>query len=128
MPVLSRLVVIAMPITGQKTVGSGGRKIIEYNPQTDITITKSAVLPTGTRSLGCAEDSSTHKIYCFGGEASESGNLTNRITEYNPQTDVHNHVVYWTARRFAGIFCMGGTDRSNTSPVFPVLMSMTPLD
>jgi parallel beta-helix repeat protein len=41
--------------------------IVRYDPSADSTATMSATLPTIRDGLGCAEDSSTHRMYCFGG-------------------------------------------------------------
>jgi N-acetylneuraminic acid mutarotase len=56
-------------------------EIVEYNPSNDTITTMSATLPTGRVNLSCAENSSTHKIYCFGGYQN-IGSYTNQILEY----------------------------------------------
>ena len=62
-------------------------RIDEYNPATDTLSTKPTALPTAKSHLACAEDSSTHLIYCFGG-LDGSNNLNDEILEYNPSTNI----------------------------------------
>ena len=70
---------------GGTTFGSSPiPEIVEYDPITDNVIIQSATLPFSTTATSCAEDSSTNKIYCFGGH---TGNPNNFILEYDPATD-----------------------------------------
>lgn len=62
-------------------------QIIEYDPVADSIAIKSATLPTGRIYLSCAEDSNSHKIYCFGGYEG-GGRYSNQIFEYNPDRDI----------------------------------------
>lgn len=54
---------------------------------------KKAILPTDTYGLSCAENSATHKIYCFGGSYEEDGfphpttKGIEEIREYDPAID-----------------------------------------
>lgn len=56
-------------------------QIVEYTPATDPLVVKAATLPTYRRSLSRAEDSATHRLYCF-----ESGSsvFLNQIVEFSP--------------------------------------------
>ncbi|MBI4045117.1 MAG: hypothetical protein HY392_05390 [Candidatus Diapherotrites archaeon] len=47
-------------------------------------IIKNATLPSATTAVGCAENSLTNKIYCFGGRRDPLG----QIVEYTPFTDI----------------------------------------
>ena len=61
-------------------------EIVEYDPAQDLLTTKNAALPSARGYLSCAENSLTHKIYCFGGF---NGGAMNQIVEYDPaQPDV----------------------------------------
>src|SRR3989344_156159 len=57
--------------------------LVEFASATEGVVIKQATLPASRSHLACAEDSSTHKIYCFGGEP-----YTNQIFEYNSLNDV----------------------------------------
>ena len=68
----------------------------------------------------CAEDSSTNKIYCFGGN---DGSYLSQIVEYTPATDTISvkSASFTTPRRELscaensltnGIYCFGGYDGS----------------
>jgi hypothetical protein len=61
--------------------GSSTQASIILAKTTDYVTTKSATLPSGRWFLSCAENSSTHRIYCFG------GSYLNQIVEYDPSTD-----------------------------------------
>lgn len=63
-------------------------EIFEYDPDSHILQLKDAVLPTKRAWLSCAEDSETHKIYCFGGRQDHSETTPREIIEYNPATDI----------------------------------------
>ncbi len=65
-------------------------QIIEYDSALDQTVIKSAKLPSPRYKLSCAENSSTHKIYCFGGQTNNTSQLvssTDQIIEYDPSLD-----------------------------------------
>ncbi len=94
---------------------------VEYNPAIDTAVIKNAALPTPAFDFSCAENSATHKIYCFGGWY--FGSL-NRIAEYNPSTDtmINKSVSLPSARRGLScaensathkIYCFGGLDDFN---------------
>ncbi|MBI2013595.1 MAG: prepilin-type N-terminal cleavage/methylation domain-containing protein [Candidatus Colwellbacteria bacterium] len=99
-------------------------QIVEYNPSTDTIITKTAVLPTGRYGHSCTENSSTHKIYCFGGT-----NGGNQIIEYtdNGTSPLSGSVVVKSATLPTAlsylscsedslthkIYCFGGTPSTN---------------
>ena len=71
---------------GGKEYGSSyNSQILEYDPFTDTLTTMSATLPSGRCGLSCVEDSSTRRIYCFGGR--NSSGILNETVEYDPVTD-----------------------------------------
>ncbi len=104
--------------------GSFTRDIIEYDPSSNAVTTKSAQFPgSGRGGHACAEDSSTHKIYCFGGHYYNT--FYDDVLEYDPATDTLTTkagVTLPSARRQLGcaenssthkIYCFGGYDGSN---------------
>ena len=107
-------------------------RIVEYTPATDVLVTKTATIPSHPRLMTCAEDSSTHKIYCFGGGSSQL-TYSNQILEYNPTTDIltRRNAVLPTARMSMGcaenkathkIYCFGGS----TSGIFDEILEYIP--
>ncbi|GEM_PF-3064022 len=91
-------------------------QIVEYNPSTDTIVTKTAVLPSGRGGSGCAENSSTHKIYCFGGGTSFlTSGLLNQITEYNPSVDA---IVTKTAVLPSTVYSLSCTENSLTHKIY----------
>jgi len=97
-------------------------EIVEYSSSTDTLITKTTTLPSGRLGLSCAQDSSTHKIYCFGGW--DGSQVLNQILEYTPSTDtlVTKTAILPTPRyNFScaedsgthHIYCFGGYDGGN---------------
>ncbi|MCK5798075.1 MAG: putative metal-binding motif-containing protein, partial [Deltaproteobacteria bacterium] len=61
-------------------------EISRYDVASDTLSIKTARLPKKIQGLACAEDTSTHKIYCFGG-AMPGPTATNAIIEYDPAQD-----------------------------------------
>ncbi|MEK6861037.1 MAG: hypothetical protein AABY07_03620, partial [Nanoarchaeota archaeon] len=75
-----------------------------------------ATLPSGRFYLSCAEDSTTYKIYCFGGY---DGNILDQIVKYDPSNDnltIQNSILPTPRRRLScaensatnKIYCFGG--------------------
>jgi N-acetylneuraminic acid mutarotase len=60
--------------------------ILEYVPSTDTLTALTETLPSARSDLTCAEDSSTHKIYCFGGYRWGGPPYFREIVEYDPAT------------------------------------------
>ena len=61
-------------------------EILEYDPATDTLTTMTEALPQARSDLACAEDSSTHKIYCFGGYQWRGPPYFRAIVGYDPAT------------------------------------------
>jgi VCBS repeat-containing protein len=80
----------------------------------------SEVLPQARSDLACAEDSSTHKIYCFGGYRWGGPPYFREIVEYNPATHevaTQSAMLPYPGREALGcaedslnhhIYCFGG--------------------
>ena len=60
-------------------------EIVEYDSSANDIEIKPAVLPSERYGLSCAENSATHKIYCFG--VYDGSDYLSQIVEYNPATD-----------------------------------------
>jgi N-acetylneuraminic acid mutarotase len=101
---------------GGDTPGAGGtlyNEILEYDIYTGSIVTKTAVLPTGRRWLSCAEDSSTHKIYCFGGL--DATGYLNQIVEYTPASD---SLVVKTATLPSGRFGLSCEEKTSVGKIY----------
>ncbi len=95
-------------------------EILEYDPATDTLTAMSEVLPQARSDLACAEDSSTHKIYCFGGYRWGGPPYFREIVEYNPATHevaTQSAMLPYPGREALGcaedslnhhIYCFGG--------------------
>lgn len=64
-------------------------QIIEFDPASDQLTTKTTTLPSARRALSCEEDSTSGKIYCFGGKTSTA--RLNQIVEFNFNTGVNDN-------------------------------------
>src|SRR3989344_1462574 len=84
--------------------------LVEFASATEGVVIKQATLPASRSHLACAEDSSTHKIYCFGGEP-----YTNQIFEYNSLNDV---VVVKNAGLPGSRLCFDCTEDSSTHKIY----------
>ena len=63
-------------------------KIIEFDPKEDTVTIKNTRLPSAIYAHSCAENSATHKIYCFGGyNPYNPAFYSQTIFEYDPQDD-----------------------------------------
>ncbi len=73
---------------GSCTVTMDGLKSVgaSFTAPDGTLIIQSATLPTPLSKTGCAEDSSTGSIYCFGGQFGNPAE-TNQIIRYDPSTD-----------------------------------------
>jgi hypothetical protein len=60
--------------------------ILEYDAASETLTVKSTRLPKRIRNPACVEDTSTHKIFCFGG-SEYGGTVRDQILEYTPATD-----------------------------------------
>ena len=70
---------------------SSSNEIMEYDSQNDSLIVSNVVLPSPRDSLSCAEDSSTHDIYCFGGD--NSGTKTDQIVKYTNKNITLTNII-----------------------------------
>jgi N-acetylneuraminic acid mutarotase len=86
--------------------------IVEYDAATDSTRVMSATLPSPNSGMACAEDSSSHRIYCFGGTSSAS---SASIVTYDPATD---SVTVTTATLPTGRWGLSCDERSSTHDLF----------
>lgn len=95
---------------GGKTDDLSYTKIIEYDPAKDTVALKNAELlgRDGAVELSCTEDSSTNKIYCFGGRALLA--KLDKIWEYDPSTDTmaikKAKLPRTSSRAFASFSCV----------------------
>ena len=80
-------------IGGDTRKGFYLNQILEYNPSTDSVAPMTVGFPAAIAYLACAENSATHKIYCFGGDDGQ-GHLFNSIIAYDPAA---NSVAIMTA-------------------------------
>lgn len=97
-------------------------EITEYTPSTDTLVTKSARFPSSLTVRSCAENSATHKIYCFGGAAPDASVAPeSTIFEYDTETDTLTPksavLPFWryalTCTEDSSthiIYCMGGVN------------------
>ena len=99
---------------GGASYGSTDRnQILEYDPKTDVLTILSTVLPSERTIFSCVEDSSTHKIYCFGGY-NDSGSL-NEIIEYDPATD---QITTKSATFPVGIYWLSCVEDSSSHKIY----------
>jgi N-acetylneuraminic acid mutarotase len=87
-------------------------EIVEYDAATDSTRVVSASLPSPNSGMACAEDSSTHLIYCFGGTSPSS---SSSVVAYDPATD---SVTVMTATLPTGRWGLSCDERSSTNDLF----------
>jgi len=87
--------------------------VSEYDPVADSMTTQSAVTPVGLAWHSCAEDSSTNKIYCFGG--TNAGGSLSRIFEYNPATDTVTNMTATVPTARYGLSC---AEDSSTNKIY----------
>lgn len=69
-------------------------EIVAYNPKAHTITVLDVQLPSPRRVLGCAENSQTHNIYCFGGDDAH-GTIFENILEFDPSTEsliIVNHL------------------------------------
>jgi hypothetical protein len=92
-------------------------QVVEYNPSSDTTTVKSATMPSsaGKSSFSCAEDSSTHKIYCFGGSGASPDFQANTIFEYNLSSD---SITVKSAKLPAGTYGLSCAEDSSTHKIY----------
>jgi N-acetylneuraminic acid mutarotase len=103
--------------------GSVYNEVLVFDPSTHNIAPTGAVTPAGIYESGCANDSSTNKIYCFGGH-DPSWNFTNQIFEYDPAGNTVNPKTATLPASLSNlacaensakhtIYCFGGYDGTN---------------
>ncbi len=92
----------------------GLNDIVEYNPLTDSATTKTAILPSPRLGLSCAQDSSTNKIYCFGGLATNGVHL-DEILEYDPSGD---NIIVKAAKLPTGRYGLSCAEDTSTHKIY----------
>lgn len=71
---------------GTSSIHSGNRDwILEFDPGSETLITLPTAVPSPRYGMSCAPDSSTGKIYCFGGR--DSAGAVSEIVEFDPASD-----------------------------------------
>ncbi len=94
--------------------------VLEYDPVTDIAKTTRARLPTPRRLLSCVEQSTTHNIYCFGGDDAQGG-FYDDIIRYDPLSDSLAIVAHLPENRTgmscaedspSSLYCFGGINQN----------------
>ncbi len=88
-------------------------RIVQYNALGDVLSIKSATLPSFTSFLSCAEDSNTHKIYCFGGR--NGAVFYNQVLEYDPSSDSLN---IKSATLPQGTYFLSCVEQSSTHKIY----------
>lgn len=105
---------------------------VVLNSCAETLVVKSAKAPSARGGLSCAENSSTGKIYCFGGHEAATGVYLRQIFEYDPLADI---VTVKSAQLPSGrtylsctenaathkIYCFGGSQSNSGSPTASIV-------